>query len=236
MSTAPPAGRPLLICDCDEVLLHMVVPFRAWLDEVHHIHFDFSSPFEEALRHKSSGDPVERVRIWAMLNDFFLTQMDRQTAIEGAVAAMAALDARTDIIIVTNIGAERAQARQDQLHAAGLPYPVIGNRGGKGPVVARLIAERRPRLTLFVDDLESNHASVAADAPQAWRLQCVGEPEIAPYAPTAPDAHVRLDDWTRARRWVDAKLDELDAVEAAMTPPGSSRPPPPVSLRSWSSS
>ncbi|MFM2410423.1 MAG: hypothetical protein RL481_1251, partial [Pseudomonadota bacterium] len=33
-------NRPLLVSDCDEVLLHMVVPFRDWLDEVHHIHFD----------------------------------------------------------------------------------------------------------------------------------------------------------------------------------------------------
>ena len=55
-------NRPLIISDCDEVLLHMVVPFRSWLDESHGIHFDFSSSFEEALRHKDSGDRVERSR------------------------------------------------------------------------------------------------------------------------------------------------------------------------------
>ena len=30
-------GRPLLITDCDEVLLHMVSHFDAWLDEAHQI-------------------------------------------------------------------------------------------------------------------------------------------------------------------------------------------------------
>ena len=35
-------NRPLLISDCDEVLLHMVVPFRDWLDEVHNIHFELT--------------------------------------------------------------------------------------------------------------------------------------------------------------------------------------------------
>ena len=35
-------SRPLLISDCDEVLLHMVVPFRDWLDEVHGIHFELT--------------------------------------------------------------------------------------------------------------------------------------------------------------------------------------------------
>ncbi|MBO9581759.1 MAG: HAD family hydrolase [Sphingobium sp.] len=208
--------RPLIVTDCDEVLLHMVVPFRAWLDEAHGIHFDFSSPFEEALRHKDSGNIIERTQIWRLLGGFFQTEMRRQSAIAGAVEAMAALSARADIVIVTNIGEEQAGARTAQLRAVGLDAPVIGNRGGKGPVVAALMAQRRPSLTIFIDDLESNHSSVAAEAPQAWRLQFVGEPEIAPYAPIARDAHARIDDWPAALHWIEAKLDELEEVEARM--------------------
>ena len=40
MTSPDRAGRPLIITDCDEVLLHMVVPFAEWLDEAHGIHFD----------------------------------------------------------------------------------------------------------------------------------------------------------------------------------------------------
>jgi hypothetical protein len=209
-------ARPLIISDCDEVLLHMVVPFRSWLDESHGIHFDFASPFEEALRHKDSGNPVERQHLWQLLGGFFETEMHSQAPIVGAIEAMSALAGRADIVIVTNIGEENARARADQLHAAGLPFPVIGNRGGKGPVVAQLIAERRPSVTIFIDDLENNHHSVAGFAPQAWRLQFVGEPEIAPHAPTAADAHIRIDKWPDAHRWIAAKLNELDEVEALM--------------------
>ena len=36
-------NRPLLITDCDEVLLHMVAHFDAWLGEVHDIDFAFES-------------------------------------------------------------------------------------------------------------------------------------------------------------------------------------------------
>ena len=44
-------SRPLIITDCDEVLLHMVVPFRDWLDEVHEVHFDLTNHgFVDALR------------------------------------------------------------------------------------------------------------------------------------------------------------------------------------------
>ena len=39
-------SRPLLISDCDEVLLHMVAPFRDWLAETQGIEFRM----ERALR------------------------------------------------------------------------------------------------------------------------------------------------------------------------------------------
>ena len=48
--------RPLLITDCDEVLLHMVSHFDAWLREAHDIRFAFETgQFAEALTHRSSG-------------------------------------------------------------------------------------------------------------------------------------------------------------------------------------
>jgi len=209
--------RPLIISDCDEVLMHMVEPFRGWLDEQHEIDFDFTTGFERALRHKTSGDRVERERIWTLLHAFFETEMHRQTPIAGAVASMARLAQRADVVIVTNIAAELGQARADQIHAHGLPYPVIGNgRGGpKGPTAARLIAERRPPIAFFIDDIASNHVSVAQHAPQVWRLHMVGEPGMAPHIDTALDAHARIDDWPAAERWIAARLDEYDEVVAA---------------------
>jgi len=204
--------RPLIISDCDEVLLHMVVPFRAWLDATHGIHFSFTCGFEEALRHKDSGDPVERARVWALLTEFFETRMHLQTPIAGAQAAMARLATRADIVIVTNIGAELADARAAQLREHALPWPVIGNRGGKGPVVAELLAARQAPIAFFIDDLGSNHASVAKAAPGVWRLQMVGEPELAPHIAATPQAHARIDRWATATAWIEARLDEYEAV------------------------
>jgi hypothetical protein len=208
-------SRPLILADCDEVLLHMVVPFRAWLDELHGIHFSFEDGFERALRHKDSGDPVERERIWTLLSAFFDTEMHRQTPIDGAVAAMARLAKRADIVIVTNIGEEMQDARADQIHRHGLPYPVVGNRGGKGPVIARLMAQRAAPIAVFIDDLASNHVSVARHAPQCWRLHFVGEPEMAPHVENALDAHARIDDWASAERWIHALLDEHEETLAS---------------------
>lgn len=201
-------NRPLIISDCDEVLLHMMVPFRQWLDEAHRIHFTFGTSFEEAFRHKDSRDTIARELVWDLLGEFFDTEMHRQCPIEGACAALARLGALADIVVLTNLQDHRRQARQDQLAAHGIHLPVYCNQGGKGPAVQRLVAERSPSVTLFIDDLDNNHVSVAKHVPQVWRLHMVGEPELAPHIPTAPQAHGRMDKWDEAERWIADRIAE----------------------------
>ena len=187
-------SRPLIVCDCDEVILHMVVPFREWLDEAHGVHFDFANGFADALRHKNTGDALDPTEVWPLLGEFFRDHMDRQTAIEGAVDSLNRLAVDADLVILTNIGAELGAAREAQLRRVGLHAPVIGNRGGKGRPVATLMAERGATCGVFIDDLGEQHRSVAEHAPGVDRLQLVGEPEMAPHAATAPEAHARIDE------------------------------------------
>ena len=56
-------NRPLLITDCDEVLLHMLVHFADWLGEAHGYEFNLSgTSFHEAIRDKD-GEPVDAALI-----------------------------------------------------------------------------------------------------------------------------------------------------------------------------
>ncbi|MET0248658.1 MAG: HAD family hydrolase [Sphingobium sp.] len=200
-------NRPLIITDCDEVLLHMVVPLRDWLDAEHGIHFDFTNQgFGDALRHKDSGKLVERALIWTLLTAFFQTEMHRQTPIVGAMEAMARLSNIADIVVLTNIGEEQHALRVEQIRSHGLDCPVFWNRGGKGPKLAAIVAERQPSVTLFIDDLGENHASVAEHAPDVWRLHLIGEPEIAPHIPACMDAHARIDTWPAAEVWIRDRI------------------------------
>lgn len=199
--------RPLIITDCDEVLLHMVVPFRQWLDETHDVHFDMRERgFAEALRHKDSGEPLERALVWELLIGFFDDEMHRQSPIAGAVEALGRLSAIADIVVLTNIGERHHQKRVEQLAAHGLDLPVHWNSGPKGRPLAAIIAERQPGVALFIDDLAEHHDSVARHAPGVWRLHMVGEPEIAADVPAAPHAHARIDDWARAEQWIARQL------------------------------
>ncbi len=200
-------SRPLIITDCDEVLLHMVVPFRQWLDKTHNVHFDMHDrSFAEALRHKDSGEPLERELVWQLLIGFFDTEMHRQAPIAGAVEALLRLSRIADIEVLTNIGERHHGQRVEQLASHGLALPVHWNQGGKGRPLAAIVAARQPSVTLFIDDLADHHHSVATHAPDVWRLHMVGEPEIAAGVPAAPYAHARIDDWASAETWITQRL------------------------------
>ena len=200
-------SRPLIITDCDEVLLHMVVPFRQWLDEVHRVHFDLrGQDFTEALRHKDSGLPLERELIWTLLSDFFDTEMHRQQPIAGAVEALTRLSEIADIEVLTNIGERAHQGRIEQLRGVGIDHRVHWNQGGKGAPLAGIVERVQPSVTIFIDDLEFHHQSVAKHAPATWRLHMIGEPEVAPDVPPAPFAHARIDDWPSAESWIRERI------------------------------
>lgn len=201
--------RPLVITDCDEVLMHMVVPFAQWVDEAHGVLFRMEdASFAGALKRKECGTPLEAAEVWPLLDGFFRTEMARQTEIPGAMAAMAAIAEHADIVVLTNVGPDHQAARAQQLAALGFHAPVIGSRGGKGEPVRALVEERQPSITIFIDDLAGHHHSVAQEAPDVWRLHFVGEPAIAGKIAASKHAHVRIDDWTAARDWILARLAE----------------------------
>jgi hypothetical protein len=200
-------SRPLIISDCDEVLLYMVVPFRDWLSEAHDIEFSLQGhDFANALKYRKDGSVVESAKIWKLLGGFFDTEMHRQLPITGALEAMSALSAHADIAILTNLEDHRAGDRAEQLKAIGINAPVFTNQGPKGDALARIIAEYQPSVAVFIDDMAMHHESVGEVHPDVWRLHMVGEPLTALHHKPAPHGHARIDDWAAAHRWIEDKL------------------------------
>ncbi|MDP3782376.1 MAG: HAD family hydrolase [Sphingopyxis sp.] len=201
--------RPLVITDCDEVLMHMVVPFAEWVDAEHGVLFRIEdASFAGALKRKECGTPLEAAEVWPLLDAFFRGEMARQYPIPGALEAMAAIAEQADIVVLTNVGPDHQQARIEQLALHDFHAPVIGSRGGKGEPVRRLIEQYQPSVALFIDDLAGHHHSVAQEAPNVWRLHLVGEPAIADKIAPAKHAHARIDDWAAAQDWILARLAE----------------------------
>ncbi|PTQ10953.1 hypothetical protein CLG96_11295 [Sphingomonas oleivorans] len=196
-------SRPLLITDCDEVLLHMVSPFGAWLDEAHAIDLNLKhGHFADSMRRRSDGYVLTPEEMWSLLDNFFATEMHRQTLVPHAREALARIGEVADIVVLTNLGDHCHAGRVAQLEALGIRHRVQCNQGGKGPPVCRLIEEYRPSVAVFVDDLATHHDSVAEHAPDVYRLHMVSEPALAPLVPPASAAHARIDDWQEAAQWV----------------------------------
>lgn len=195
--------KPLLITDCDEVLVHMVRHFRTWLDEAHAIDFDIGAgDFAASLKRRDGGAALDREEMWALLGGFFPGEMARQTLVPHAAEALGELAREADVVVLTNLSYGCQQARVDQLAAFGIAHRVVCNQGGKGAPVAALVAEYAPSVTVFVDDLAVHHDSVARAAPGVHRLHMISEPELAAAVPPAPAAHARIDDWRDARGWI----------------------------------
>lgn len=201
--------RPLLITDCDEVLLHMVSHFAEWLEAEHKVRFDFETGrFSDAMTSVESGEVLAIDQAWILLDAFFRGEMHRQTLVPGAVEALGRIGEVADIVILTNLGNEAHPWRVDQLASHGIRHDVICNTGGKGIPVRQLVRRLRPTSTVFVDDLAMHHASVAKHAPKVWRLHMVAEPRVAPAVPASEHAHARIDEWPEACEWILERLSE----------------------------
>ncbi|WP_294251095.1 HAD family hydrolase [uncultured Sphingomonas sp.] len=195
--------KPLLITDCDEVLLHMVRHFGEWLGDNHDIDFALNgSEFEGAMRRRGDGSTLEGPEMWALLDGFFPGEMDRQTLVPHAREALARIAEVADIVVLTNLQDHCRDHRISQLANHGIVHRVECNQGGKGAPVARLVEEHGASVAVFVDDLATHHESVAKHAPDVFRLHMVAEPSLAPKVPPAPHAHARIDDWREAQAWI----------------------------------
>lgn len=209
-------NRPLIISDCDEVLLHMVAHFRDWLGESQGVTFNMEgNNFATAMRWNSTGEPVEEREIWRLLGGFFDTEMDRQLPIEGAVAGINAVAEHADVVILTNLTDERQERRTRQLAEHGIHARVFTNQGPKGPALAAILEEYQPSRAIFIDDLPQHHKSAADTVPDISRLHLCGEPLLSPHiecAHQAGDAHARIDTWAEATPWLLDRLQQENAL------------------------
>ena len=204
--------RPLLISDCDDVLLHFAPHFADWVAEAYGYSFSLDVPsFAGALRDEH-GVEVTRERAFALLDLFFDREMHRQQLVAGAFEALRTVGTMADIVILTNIGDQYHANRIAQLERFDIRHRVLCNQGGKGRPIAELIGEMKPSAAVFVDDLPVHHESVAKHAPGVWRLHMIAEPRIAAITPPSPFAHARIDAWSDALPWVLARLNEREAA------------------------
>jgi hypothetical protein len=190
--------RPLIISDCDGVLLEFIAPFIAYLDSQHGLTLKLDSFALTGNVRRADGTAIDAMEFPPLLDGFFTTHMVTQQPVPGAVVALATLARDCDIVVLTNIADHHAVTRTSELARLGMPFRVIGNNGPKGAPIRALLDEFQPSAAVFIDDLPPHHSSAKKHVPHVHRLHMVAEPPLRHLIPAAPDADARIDDWDDA--------------------------------------
>ena len=146
-------ARPLIVSDCDGVLLHFIAPFVDYLREVHGLTLSMDSFALTGNMKRPDGSAVEPKEFPPLLDGFFADWMHNQHPIIGAAVSLGQLAKDCDVVVLTNIADHHAERRTLELARLGMPYRVIGNQGGKGAPIQKLLDEFQPTEAIFIDDL-----------------------------------------------------------------------------------
>jgi len=197
-------GRPLVIVDADEVVLRFVDGFGRYLRR-HGLYLDLGSyRLHGNVKRIDDDAAVLDVEVTALLEEF-RSDLDWLEPVDGAREALAALGARAQLAVLTNITPVQAVPRARNLSVLGIDCPLVSNTGPKGAAVKHL-ADHASSATFFVDDIPQHIASVAQTAPQVTRIHLVGDDRLKPLLPPAKDAHFYAPDWLAARRFIEERL------------------------------
>lgn len=170
----PPVKRPLVVCDVDEVILHMVEPFEKLLDE-HGFELRRNvAKLVGSVFAVSDGREAEHSEVWKMLGQLFEQQTSRQHIVEGVVASLKRLNSRFDILLLTNLPHIYGDVRRSFLASLDIGYPVVTNTGAKGPVLKWLFDNRMQEL-VFIDDTVVHLESVKDHTPDTHLIHFMAD-------------------------------------------------------------
>lgn len=213
----PVSNRPLIICDVDEVILHLIKHLEVYLNERDLVFLNHEYRLTGNIGHRKHRAAIPAIEVRKHLLNFFDEVSHRQDMVHGADASLQALAETWEIVLLTNLpGGHNKPAREKLLSGMGIPYPVVTNSGPKGGAVAALAAGR-PTPVVFIDDSPTNHSSVHASLPSSIKIQFIADQRFR--AATEKETHIDLltGDWHETADFITAILQE--AVETGGNQP-----------------
>ena len=197
--------RPLMIVDVDEVVLRFVPHLEHFMAAQGYRLDAVSFGITGNVTRLGSCRAVPAPEVAALIAGFFAAHVHDQQPVPGAVAALARLAARLDVVLLTNVPPAHGDARAARLADLGMAYPMVVNDGPKGPAVARL-ARRLDHPTFFVDDGPTNLASVRDHAGDTRLVHFVDDPRYFRLAPDVAGTWLKTRDWGEVVSRIEADL------------------------------
>lgn len=199
-------NAPLIVCDVDEVVLQFIAPLEGLMRRAGFEFIDHRYRLTGNIRRIEGGELASIDEVRALLHGFFEDHGRLQQPVPGAAEALAALAARAQIVMLTNMPARFQRDREEVLASYGVPYPVVVNEGPKGPAVSRLAARFDAPL-IFLDDSPSNLTSVRAAVDGAHIIQFIADARFFAGADPVEGAALTTNDWNETRSFIEDVLD-----------------------------
>ena len=195
-----------MVLDVDDVILEFVRPFVGFLD-TRGLDLKLETfRLNGNIIDRKASIPVETEVVASLIDDFFHVQAQWQTAVEGAVDAIAELSRETEIVMLTAMPHRHRALRRAHLDNRGFPYPLLTTETPKGPAIGKLRGEHQ-RAVAFVDDIPRNLVSVRDAVADAHLFHLMAMPSLRGLLPPLPDDVAIVDDWRLAGRRIAAAFD-----------------------------
>ncbi|GGB58712.1 hypothetical protein GCM10011316_33490 [Roseibium aquae] len=202
----PLSSRQLIICDVDEVVLHLIRHLEAYLHGEGLVFLRPEYRLTGNIARIDDPTPLSADHVKRHIQAFFDGHTHRQELVEGAEMALTGLAEHWDVIFLTNLpGPHNKQIRESLLASRGLPFPVVTNTGPKGGAVAALAA-RRQGPVVFIDDSPANHQSVRASLPSAVQIQFVADQRFREMVEPEPFIALLTGDWDETTAFIERIL------------------------------
>jgi hypothetical protein len=186
--------RPLLACDVDEVVLHLVDPFETVMGERGFELRAHAFQLTGNIFEKESGREATQSEIWEGLSQLFEEQDTRQGIVDGVAEGLAAIHEIADIVMLTNMPHAFRTHRARHLEANGIAYPVVTNSGSKVPAL-RLLSDAHHGASGFIDDSPLNLNQVREGLPDVHLFHFMANKTFREMAGPVEGTALHSGDW-----------------------------------------
>lgn len=191
-------GRPLVICDVDEVVVHFTRDFESYLDQ-RSLWLDTSSfALNGNIRGRDGGLPLSPSDVAALIESFFAERTLHLEPIDGAVDALLHFAGAADVVMLTNLPHAAAEDRRRNLKGHGLSFPVVTNSGPKGPAV-KALADLAGGPAVFIDDSPGFLASAREHAPDVHLIHFLHDDRFARHIEPLDYVSLRTHSWSEVK-------------------------------------
>jgi hypothetical protein len=192
------SGRPLVICDVDEVIVHFTRDFETYI-EGRGLWLDTSSfALNGNIRHRDGGHPAENEHVAQLIADFFEDRTRHLEPIDGAVDALLHIAEIADVVLLTNLPHTSGDHRRENLAGHGLTFPVVTNSGPKGPAISHLASQVK-KPAVFIDDSPAFIASAYDHAPDVHLVHFLHDERFARHIEPLDYVSLRTASWAEAK-------------------------------------